>query len=228
MCRLGGQFDNPWSWISFWGVFISLKDYFIYSQLAVTSSSAVVSQVIRDDMTITEDTARAWASAVGAVIVGEMDILGAVVQDGGAEASQLKRARWTLLYARINWFLFACLEHLETQENVYLRLFELMLTFGWLWEKVLRQGVKECLTMVHGPMFFHVFPLPQPSLAYSRLVHSSSFVMVLGSPEVSNRDPLRQFSTPREVPLSLLPSFFLPRTGLGAQPGQVWLKRFEL
>ena len=57
-----------------------LQDYFIYSQLAAPTGGTIPVATRGDEMTdgtvpITEDTARDWASAIGAVTVGEMDIL---------------------------------------------------------------------------------------------------------------------------------------------------------
>lgn len=60
-----------------WRIFISLKDYFIYSQLAAPTGGAVpvATHRVGDEMAITEETASDWASAIGAVTVGEMAIL---------------------------------------------------------------------------------------------------------------------------------------------------------
>jgi len=61
--------------IAFWDH--SGKDYFIYSQLAAPTGGAVpvATHRVGDEMAITEETASDWASAIGAVTVGEMAIL---------------------------------------------------------------------------------------------------------------------------------------------------------
>lgn len=73
-----------------WRIFICLKDYIIYSQLAVPGGFASLAPAQRTgDLGIAEGTAREWATAVGAVIVGDMDILGGL-QGAAAERAVRK------------------------------------------------------------------------------------------------------------------------------------------
>eukprot|EP00930_Biecheleria_cincta_P026103 TRINITY_DN18459_c0_g2_i1.p1 TRINITY_DN18459_c0_g2~~TRINITY_DN18459_c0_g2_i1.p1 ORF type:complete len:2313 (-),score=520.95 TRINITY_DN18459_c0_g2_i1:320-6796(-) len=58
-----------------WRIFISLKDFLVYSQLALPGGFAPLASP-PGTMRITEETARRWAKAIGAVIIGDTDVLG--------------------------------------------------------------------------------------------------------------------------------------------------------
>ena len=78
---------------------VNTEDYFIYSQLAAPSGNGAVPVAkhrVGDDMTITEETAREWASAIGGVTVGEMDILGVEGHSEG-NASELNVHEFLIL-----------------------------------------------------------------------------------------------------------------------------------
>ncbi|CAE8675054.1 unnamed protein product, partial [Polarella glacialis] len=60
-----------------WRTFISLKDFLLYSQLALPGGFTPLLPAKRSGpMPITEATAREWASAIGAIVLGDDDALG--------------------------------------------------------------------------------------------------------------------------------------------------------